>query len=347
LPVTSDAIPALAQITSQATVSVLITATDAAGNVGQITPARQFQFQLVTPPVAFLEDASYASGWDSRSVFAFRLANNTYTGMFSNPIYPTDTARFVRYVAYNPAGKSLALSSQLGGVPGDAAHPTAVVERWEAWSDYAPNQPAPGNCYQAYGMCISGSYLTSPCGGSNPAAYLSNGGVTCNSWPTGIKPETKQDTWQLNALPYQVSSASEQLPAYASNGGVVVPAASGSTAGRVAFYLSVPSRAVPGILTWDSTLTRYQYGYASYDSGAAPATGCNCDPSGPSNWCPAGYACYASSLPWFLYLSQADSLLYGSLTFNTSNLVPAATTTTVLGPPSSNSAIIFSRTLGH
>src|SRR5258708_26678775 len=113
-------------------------------------------------------------------------------------------------------------------------------------------------------MCISGSYLTSPCRGSNRAAYLSNGGVTCNSWPTGIKPETKQDTWQLNALPYQVSSASEQLPVNASNGGALVPAASGSTADRVAFYLSVPSRAVPGILTWHSTLTRYQYGYASF-----------------------------------------------------------------------------------
>src|SRR5258708_28187622 len=196
-------------------------------------------------------------------------------------------------------------------------------------------------------MCKSGVYVISPCGGSNPATYLNNGGAICNTWPTGIKPQTRQDTWQLNALPYKVSSAGEQLPANASNGGVVVPAASGSTAGRVAFYLSVPSRSVPGILTWDSTLARYQYGYAWYDSGPGPATYCNCDPSGPPNWCPAGYACYTSSLPSFLYLSQADSLLYGSLTFNTSNLAPGATTTTVLGPPSSNSAIIFSRTLGH
>jgi hypothetical protein len=253
----------------------------------------------------------------------------------------------VRYVAYNPAGKSLALFSQLGGVPGDVAHPAAVVERWEAWSDYAPNQPSPGNCYQSFGVCAGISNPPSPCGSGSATTYFASGGTACNFFPSGIKPETKQDTWQLNALPYQVSSAGEQLPATASNGGVVVPAASGSTAGRVAIYLSVPSRTVPSILTWNSTFNRYQYGYATYDSGGATTTSCTCDRSGPPGSCPAGNACWASLQPWDLYLSQADSQVYGSLTFATSNLAPGATTTTVLGPPSSNSAIIVSRTLGH
>jgi len=348
LPVTSDAIPALAQVSGRATVSVLITATDAAGNIGQITPAQQFQFQLVPPPVAFLEDTNYASSGDPRLVFAFRLANNTYTRMFNNTTFPTDTARFVRYVAYNPAGKSLAMFSQIGGVPGDASHASGVVERWEAWSDYAPNQPVAGQCYQAQGVCNEGFYLHSPCGGANPATYLSNGKTACVK-PTGaVNPEANQDTWQLNALAFQVGSNGEQLPGVASNNGIIVPAAEGSLAGRVAIYLSVPSRPVPGILTWDAPTNRYQYLYGQYDDGFAGFTSCRCDPSGPPNWCPASYGCYTALQPWYLYLWQADSKVYGSLTFNTSNLMPGATATTVLGPPSANSpAIVFSRVILH
>ncbi len=348
LPVTSDAIPALARVTAQATVSVLITAMDAAGNIGQITPAQQFQFQLVPPPVAFLEDTNYVTSGDPRSVFAFSLANNTYTSMFTNSTFPTDTARFVRYVAYNPAGKSLVMFSQIGGVPGDASHPSAVVERWEAWSDYAPNQPVAGQCYQAQGVCNDTFYPHSPCGGANPATYLFNGKTTCVK-PTGaINPEVNQDTWQLNALSFEVGSSGEQLPVVASNNGIVVPAAEGSLAGRVAIYLSVPSRAVPGVLTWDAATNRYQYLYGQYDDGFLGFTSCRCDPSGPPNWCPASNGCYAALQPWYLYLGQADSKVYGSLTFNTSNLMPGTTATTVLGPPGVTSpAIVFSRVIPH
>jgi len=348
LPVTSDAIPALAQVTGQATVSVLITATDAAGNIGQITPAQQFQFRVVTPPVAFLEDASYVNGADPRSVFASKLANNTYTGMFNNTTYPTDTARFVRYVAYNPAGKALSLLSQLGGVPGDPAHPAAAVERWEAWSDYLPNQPLAGQCYQAAGVCNDVFYSHSPCGRASPTVYLSNGTTTCVKPQGVINPEAYQDAWPLNALSYELVGTSEQLPAIASNNGVIVPAANGSIVGRVAIYLSVPSRVVPSTLTWDASTGRYQYLNGHYDDGFAVASSCACDRSGPASWCPASYACYPALQPWYLYLGQADSRLYGSFTFNSSNLMPGATATTVLGPPSrSPTTVVFSRAIPH
>jgi hypothetical protein len=347
LPVTSDAIPALAQLTGQATVSVLITATDAAGNIGQITPAQQFQFQLVPPPVALLEDASYVSGADPRSIFAFKLANNTYTSMFTNTTYPTDTARFVRFVAYNPAGKSLALLAQLGGVPGDATHPSAVVERWETWSDYTPDQPTAGNCYQASGVCMNDFYGASPCGGTRPTTYLSNGSRTC-AMPAGTgNPEVNEETWPLNALWFQSGSKGEQLPIVASNNGIVVPAADGQNVGSVALYLSVTSHPVPSTLNWDSATGRYQYLYGRYDAGTPTMTSCTCDREKPS-WCPARYGCYPSLQPWYLYLAQADSKVYGSLTFNTSNLVPGAASTTVLGTPSSNAAtVVFSRAIPH
>jgi len=348
LPVTSDAIPSLAQMTGQATVSILLTARDAAGNVGQITPAQQFQFELVTPPVAFLEDTNYVSGGDPRSVFAFKLANNTYTGMFNNTTYPTDTARFVRYVAYNPAGKALSLLSQLGGIPGDPAHPAAVVERWEGWSDYLPNQPEAGQCYQASGVCNNEFYSHSPCGGARPAVYLSNGKTACVKPQGVINPEAYQDAWPLNALFYELIGSGEQLPAIASNNGVIVPAANGSLVGRVAIYLSVPSRAVPSILNWDAPTGRYQYLNGRYDDGSAAGTACACDRSGPASWCPASYACYPALQRWYLYLGQADSVLYGSLTFNTANLVPGSMATTVLGPPSpSPTTVAFSRAIPH
>src|SRR6266849_3078703 len=284
LPVTSDAIPALAQVTGQATVSVLITATDAAGNIGQITPAQQ----------------------------------------------------------------ALSLLSQLGGVPGDPAHPAAAVERWEAWSDYLPNQPLAGQCYQAAGVCNDVFYSHSPCGRASPTVYLSNGTTTCVKPQGVINPEAYQDAWPLNALSYELVGTSEQLPAIASNNGVIVPAANGSIVGRVAIYLSVPSRVVPSTLTWDASTGRYQYLNGHYDDGFAVASSCACDRSGPASWCPASYACYPALQPWYLYLGQADSRLYGSFTFNTSNLMPGATATTVLGPPSrSPTTVVFSRAIPH
>ena len=115
----------------------------------------------------------------------------------------------------------------------------------------------------------------------------------------------------------------------ASNNGVIVPPANGSIVGRVAIYLSVPSRAVPSILNWDAPTGRYQYLNGRYDDGSAAGTACACDRSGPASWCPASYACYPALQRWYLYLGQADSVLYGSLTFNTANLVPGSTATTV------------------
>ena len=182
----------------------------------------------------------------------------------------------------------------------------------------------------------------------SPAVYLSNGNTTCVKPRGVINPEAYQDAWPLNALSYELVGTGEQLPAIASNNGVIVPAANGSIVGRIVIYLSVPSRVVPSTLTWDASTGRYQYLNGRYDDGVAAAAFCACDRSGPASWCPASYACYPALQPWYLYLGQADSRLYGSLTFTTSNLMPCSTTTTVLGPPSpSPTTVIFSRAIPH
>ena len=180
-----------------------------------------------------------------------------------------------------------------------------------------------------------------------PTTYLSSGSTSCVT-PTGaVRPEVNQDTWPLNALWFQIGAASEQLPTVANNNGIVVPAADGPLVGSVALYLSVTSRSVPSIVTWDSATTRYQYLYGRYDAGTPTTTSCTCDRENPA-WCPAANGCYPSLQPWYLYLGQADSKVYGSLTFNTSNLLPGAASTIVLGPPSSNAPMnVFSRSIPH
>lgn len=294
--------------------------------------------------MALLEDQTYATSGDPRAAFAFKLANNTYAGILTNSAYPTDTARFARFIAYNPGTRSLALSVKLAG---DSAHASAAVERWESWSDYAPDNSSSGNCYQVQGVCANDLYDHSPCGGGAPTAYLTAGGTACTKPSSPPAPEMLQDVWTLNALPFALGPAGEELARIASNNGVVVPASAGSSVGRVSVYLSVPSRDAPSTLTWDASTHRYQYLYARYDAGSLTTNSCLCDRSGPASWCPASYGCYPSVQPWFQYLSQADSKVFGSLTFSTSNLLPDSTAT-VLGNASPNSQpIVFSRVIPH
>src|SRR5438132_8722960 len=85
--------------------------------------------------------------------------------------------------------------------------------------------------------------------------------------------------------------------------------------------------------------SRYQYLYGRYDAGTLVTTGCTCDRSGPAWYCPAGNGCYPSLQPWYLYLGQADSKVFGSLTFNTSNLMPGSSNV-VVGPASATSPAI-------
>jgi hypothetical protein len=260
--------------------------------------------------------------------------------MLQNDTYPSETARFVRYVAYNPAGGLLSLSTQLSGV--DNAHLNAVAERWEAWEDNVPGTLYPGgHCYDnPGGVC---GYTGNPCP-TNTTIYFPSGGNGCSPFPrSGTNPEANIDPWYLSTFAYQVGSGSESAAPPSSNGGIIVPGATGGLTGRAAIYLAASSVAsAAAALTWDSSATRYQYLYGTYDNGAGPSGSCGCDPT--TGVCAGDWTCTNYSSNWFKYLGMADSKVYGSIAFSTSSL----SGTTAIGSAGATSpSIVFSRNIAH
>lgn len=121
-----------------AIVSGTITVTDAAGNVGTFTPP-EVRIQVTTPPIALVRDTNYPNRGDARSIYGYRLSNNTYPQMFdpTNSNFQTDNfLRHGRFIAYNPSSEPVALRFDFLSGAGQAS----TDELWNA-RDYR----LPGN----------------------------------------------------------------------------------------------------------------------------------------------------------------------------------------------------------
>ena len=345
LPITSDAIPALARVTSPqpAQVSVTISATDAAGNAATASSVFRFLFQLVAPPVAMLEDAAFAAS-DPRAASKFRLADATYSTLFdqASVAFGSEGPRFFRYVIQNPAAVPVVISASVGD--GSVSRYTG----WEAWYDYAPNDLAPGSfCFDFPGGACG--YSGWPCGSGTGPIYLADGRLDCSAGPTGAHPEAPEAGSALRLGHYQVGPGGETAATAVSNGGVVVPAASGGIPGRVAVYVGRPasiaqrgSQTTP-TLDWNASRSRYENFFASIAAGASAMNSCNCD---PDNGCAGQYLCYQGTTPWFVFLSGAHSQVSGALTISSSSL--ASGTTTAVGTTRViANGVSFSRSVSH
>ena len=355
LPLSTEFIPALGQLASQATVIVSASASDAAGNAHPFQQVATVQFALDAPPiVALVQNTSYSSSGDPWAVSSCRIANGTYTNCFAaaTPSTPAEGNRLVEYVVYN-LGASYGLSLQLSKDPSDSTHSSPVVEGWEGWDDIplsAPYDPGGAWCTRCGGGggCATGyvwyTWLTGGSAGCPPTTTVNN--------PAMTYAPTKQTTAPLAMHIYRanadgVSIAGDAI--VAPNNSYVIPASGGGYMGMALILVGRTSASItrgnldvapgPAKLNWNSTSGKYESPFALIPQPPITYDRVDCSPSPAST-------CYNYRSDWYKHLDSAQSNVYGAL----SNVVAngfASGTTTPLGASTAPSTVSLATTIGQ
>lgn len=107
LALTAASIPALATVTANATVTVVISMTDAVGQTGSdaLSPFT-FTWSLLAPPLVIYQDTAWADGRDSSSVYAFPASTAAYFSVWNSSAaqFVGGNVRLARYIIDNPSG---------------------------------------------------------------------------------------------------------------------------------------------------------------------------------------------------------------------------------------------------
>ncbi|NTX67621.1 hypothetical protein HUA74_43940 [Myxococcus sp. CA051A] len=133
LPLTAATVPGLPTApTASVTLTITVTATDAAGN-SATTPAAVLTFNLVTPALSLSHEANYPVSHDPKSIFGYKVAIGTYDELWS-PTTPafegTTVMRIARFVVRNPHPVPVAVNLSPSG-----------PASWSLTEDWS-NQPA-------------------------------------------------------------------------------------------------------------------------------------------------------------------------------------------------------------
>ncbi|MBL8941244.1 MAG: hypothetical protein JNM69_42255, partial [Archangium sp.] len=255
-----------------AIVRATITVTDAAGNVGTFS-APEVRIQMSTPPIAVVRDTTYATRGDAKSIYQYRLSNQTYPQMFdptNSNFQSDDFLRHGRFVIYNPATEPVALRFDFLAGTGQAS----TDELWNAQDYRIPgndldSNPVDGIPFQLgyqwddrgtfAAQCGYDAQFQFPCAANSSQVPVhvvgtTNPYVTCpNSWtvpgfstPVGMtynslraNPNTRANLVRVfkNAVATGVESTPADVIADATYSQAVLPAAVGTTPGTTAVYL--------------------------------------------------------------------------------------------------------------
>lgn len=368
LPVSTETVPALAQVQGAATVSFTITAKSSAGAAATV-PGFNFIFHVLGPPLAINEDAQYPPAAQAGSTYAYHLGDNTYSTMWSPSQLPSAFVRLVRYVITNPSEQPVALQLSYAQAPGGS------WQAYEQWKGYNVGEMG----FHGMNMNGFGRY----CG--DAASYVEDGftyripmcvgeGTKISCWDTatqsyssyrGFLYHKRGDTLHqficptvdLAGLPSRditsVASSSDvtllQYRVAAELGGqertpdtdptaqwVIVPAATGGVPGTTVVYLARAATAPrsPG-LTWNlnglaaATDSYNHYQTWDYDQWWRLSGGTTNNP---------GYDWYAASRIG-LYLAAAQDRLYGGLNGKTQSYGEGG----LYGEPTSRIGVTLSR----
>ena len=272
-PIALETLPALATWGSTPrSFTMDIRVGDQAGNTGG--GFYQRTVHVVPPPVAIVRDTAYENRGDARSLFNYRLANQSYDEFYdtNNANFSTDPAiRHTRYVVYNPSDAPVAVSARnaASNVNG------RTTETW-TWQYYVvPGAPGftyqtpdglsfrvdpfwdsrPGSQFTTY--CGSDPIFTSPCGlGSKsthyPAHIFGSGSqYTCLPIPLPnevlVSPPLYSGAGVFRAFRNAVTNPTgvESVAADTVGAGFVVPGATGGNAGTLALYHASPRTPSP------------------------------------------------------------------------------------------------------
>jgi hypothetical protein len=340
--------PVLAGLSGIATATLSVSATDKAGNVGTLSNT-QFRIGLVAPPVAVYEDTSF--GVSNASADAhYTLAGQSYAALFQ-PYQPggaiaPEGPRLVRYVLENPAAVPVGTTISLA--QGDAAHSSGYAAN-ENWTVYFPGAPYGFEAFSEQGGSSQcpGMRTDPGCGSDIFWANNPNGDYVCSQLPSnGATTVETAASASVTFAAYAVNNASETPAQSMSNGGVVVPAANGSTPGRLAVYLARPPNVTRSsswneALNWDSITARYE-NYEGFFLVGPGRSICYQDPDAGIYLVEDDY----QKQDFSSYLASASTVIAGTLSASSIGLAPG--TSNAVG---SSRALVsgqsFTRTIKH
>ncbi len=289
LPLSTETIPALAQVQGAATVSITLTVADAAGNTRTV-PGFNFMFHVIGPPVAVAEDTSYGAALRAESTFAYHLADNTYASMWNGTLFPNYQVRLVRYIMTNPTPAPIAMRLSYAQ---DSGGSWRAVETWGRSNirvSYALgkpntdlNDPTKSFNYSVDGFTYKEPYWDAVPGAPSSCApnwFAHQLGDTRNMFSCFTTlPETvihaQDETLTVSAsdisiLVYRVAPelGGQEMAADMEESGqwVLVPAAAGSVPGTLIAYLARPTSAPRSrALLWNQTrVSEATLGYNHY-----------------------------------------------------------------------------------
>lgn len=245
LPLSLETAPQLASIGNAAgRLRVSISVTDDAGNVG--TQRVDLSFHVIAPPLVWSEDPAYSSAADLKSIFAYRrsgVATANYEQAFNsgNPQLLNGQVRMVRYIVQNASAVPAAISV----TPSSSTY--SQVERWD---DVTDSLGSTTNLLR-YNHCFSAWLGPSFCAAS-PATFKYQDyypAPDCSGIPSTIPPsgtalgsESAVASAPLSADGFlnPQPAGGESTTAQALGGAFLVPAASGTTPGKLVVYLTRP-----------------------------------------------------------------------------------------------------------
>lgn len=172
LPLTSATVPDLAVITGPATVSVVVTMTDAAGNTNTDSGnAFSFTLTLLAPPLVVRQDTAWADGRDPSSAYQYPANSTAYftTWNATAAAFVGGQVRVARYIIENPSSVPAAV----------AVSGTLTSSVRGASAPYDIGTPAPNGIGSASNPTYNwGTYMTAE---SNPQTYGAGGGYWTTS----------------------------------------------------------------------------------------------------------------------------------------------------------------------
>lgn len=382
LPFAKENVPLLAQAwpagaggaPPTAIVRANITVTDAAGNVGTYSPP-EVRIQMSTPPIAVVRDSAYASRGDAKSIYQYRLSNQTYAQMFdptNSNFQADDFLRHGRFIIYNPASEPVALRFDFLSGTGQAS----TDEVWDARDYRIPGNDLDLNWVDNFGFRLGNQWddrgtfaaqcgfdpqFQFPCapGGTQVPVHITGQtsvAVTCRDYwtvpgfssPVGTtynslraNPNSRANLVRVfkNAVtgPTGFEATPADVIADATYSQVVLPAATGTTAGTTAVYLGGRRFVVAGRSArplnygpnpYDAT-SRYQFWFADfwrYDG----RSGYTCAPQYPDT-----ATAWHRMWRWYDQLASASTNVIGGtsvgLTISAAGALQSGSTWTAFG----------------
>ena len=275
LPLATQTVPALGELQGPAALSIALTVADAAGN-SVAANGFNFGFHVIGPPLAVSKDTQYAAAAKPDSVYAYRLADQTYAALWqTGPQFPDYVARLARYIITNPIPETVAL---------DLAYlqdPRGSWQAVESWYFYTIDEPIGANpdgtytldpnASKAYaidgftfhnplfwrtpygtmtGPLTQAEYGAFPCGAPSRDAYAAHriGDRTAKYFCINALPGTPEvatfSSAEVSLFAYRVAAelqGQERAPDTDPSGRwLLVPPAAGGVPGTLVVYLARP-----------------------------------------------------------------------------------------------------------